>query len=963
MAEDSVNKKDGLTVGGISGSKMMRAGRVRKKKTEDAPASDKEVKAAEPAVEAEPAAEPAKTAAKTTKTAAKKKAETESAAEPKEEKKAAKTTKTVKTSKAAKEAEADTKEADAEEPVKKTRKTTSKAKAETSEEEAKPAKAAKKTKAAKEDKEEAEEKTAKKTRSTAKSAKESEKKDSEPEEAPAEPAKEEPKEEVKETPAEPKEVKEAPAEPAKPKLSSAVISLPDTPGRAVKNSTYIAYDRKSPVRRDDKGGYRQGGQGGQGRGPRPDRGGRDSSFMKDKDDDTPTRPMPRKPSKPKSDSPIEDVKKSRANFAERNAIEKKHNDADRRDRTQSGDKRKQSRNQQYEGRMGADGEYDDYSFRKKKKKANAGAVEHVEQVITHIQLPPFITVKEFAEGIGKKSSDVIMELMKLGVMANINQELDFDTAFMLADSFGIEAEPITEVTEEDILFDEGEDNPETLEPRPPVVVVMGHVDHGKTSLLDKIRSTNVIEGEAGGITQHIGAYTVRLKGRQITFLDTPGHEAFTTMRARGAQFTDIAILVVAADDGVMPQTIEAINHAKAANTEIIVAINKIDKPGANIDKVKQELANYELLPEEWGGSTIMVPVSAKKGEGIDNLLESVLLVADVMELKADPKRQAKGAVIEAQLDKNRGPVASVLVQRGTLRQGDSVVCGAMMGNVRAMYDDKGNQIKKAGPSIPVEILGLPEVPEAGEELYVVTDEKVARQLVEKRKIKQREAHIHQSSRMSLDNLAAQMAAGDVKDLNLIVKADVQGSVEAVIQSLEKLSNEEVNVKVIHGAVGAINESDVVLADVSNAIIIGFNVRPNQIIVDKAKEAGVDIRLYNIIYKAIEDVELAMKGMLAPVIEEVVLGHAEIRELFKVSGLGTIGGCYVTDGKIARNCGVRVIRQDVVIYTGKLGSLQRLKDAVKEVNSGFECGLTIENYNDIKVGDVVEAYDNVEVERE
>ena len=963
MAEDSVNKKDGLTVGGISGSKMMRAGRVRKKKTEDAPASDKEVKAAEPAVEAEPAAEPAKTAAKTTKTAAKKKAETESAAEPKEEKKAAKTTKTVKTSKAAKEAEADTKEADAEEPVKKTRKTTSKAKAETSEEEAKPAKTAKKTKAAKEDKEEAEEKTAKKTRSTAKSAKESEKKDSEPEEAPAEPAKEEPKEEVKETPAEPKEVKEAPAEPAKPKLSSAVISLPDTPGRAVKNSTYIAYDRKSPVRRDDKGGYRQGGQGGQGRGPRPDRGGRDSSFMKDKDDDTPTRPMPRKPSKPKSDSPIEDVKKSRANFAERNAIEKKHNDADRRDRTQSGDKRKQSRNQQYEGRMGADGEYDDYSFRKKKKKANAGAVEHVEQVITHIQLPPFITVKEFAEGIGKKSSDVIMELMKLGVMANINQELDFDTAFMLADSFGIEAEPITEVTEEDILFDEGEDNPETLEPRPPVVVVMGHVDHGKTSLLDKIRSTNVIEGEAGGITQHIGAYTVRLKGRQITFLDTPGHEAFTTMRARGAQFTDIAILVVAADDGVMPQTIEAINHAKAANTEIIVAINKIDKPGANIDKVKQELANYELLPEEWGGSTIMVPVSAKKGEGIDNLLESVLLVADVMELKADPKRQAKGAVIEAQLDKNRGPVASVLVQRGTLRQGDSVVCGAMMGNVRAMYDDKGNQIKKAGPSIPVEILGLPEVPEAGEELYVVTDEKVARQLVEKRKIKQREAHIHQSSRMSLDNLAAQMAAGDVKDLNLIVKADVQGSVEAVIQSLEKLSNEEVNVKVIHGAVGAINESDVVLADVSNAIIIGFNVRPNQIIVDKAKEAGVDIRLYNIIYKAIEDVELAMKGMLAPVIEEVVLGHAEIRELFKVSGLGTIGGCYVTDGKIARNCGVRVIRQDVVIYTGKLGSLQRLKDAVKEVNSGFECGLTIENYNDIKVGDVVEAYDNVEVERE
>ena len=955
MAEDSVNKKDGLAVGGISGSKMMRAGRVRKKKTDDTAAAEKEVKVEAAPVVEETAEEVKKPASKTT-ASKKAKAETEAAAEPKEEKKTTKA-KTSKTAKASVE-KAKEEEKPSEEPAKKTtRKTASKAKAEVAEEEeAKPAKTTKKKTAKAEKTEEVPAVESKPEAETAES------KDAVKEETPVKETPEEVKEPVKAA-----EEKETPKEPAKPKLSSAVISLPDQPGRAVKNSTYIAYDRKSPVRRDDKGNYRQGGQGGQGRGPRPDRGDRggrgDSSFMKDKDDDAPARPMPRKPSKPKAESPVDEVKKSRANFAERNAIEKKHNDADRRDRTQSGDKRKQSRNQQYEGRMGADGEYDDYSFRKKKKKASSGPVEHVEQVITHIQLPPFITVKEFAEGIGKKSSDVIMELMKLGVMANINQELDFDTAFMLADSFGIEAEPITEVTEEDILFDEGEDNPETLETRPPVVVVMGHVDHGKTSLLDKIRSTNVIEGEAGGITQHIGAYTVRLKGRQITFLDTPGHEAFTTMRARGAQFTDIAILVVAADDGVMPQTIEAINHAKAANTEIIVAINKIDKPGANIDKVKQELSNYELLPEEWGGSTIMVPVSAKKGEGIDDLLESVLLVADVMELKADPKRQAKGAVIEAQLDKNRGPVASVLVQRGTLRQGDSVVCGAMMGNVRAMYDDKGNPIKKAGPSIPVEILGLPEVPEAGEELYVVTDEKVARQLVEKRKIKQREAHIHQSSRMSLDNLAAQMAAGDVKDLNLIVKADVQGSVEAVIQSLEKLSNEEVNVKVIHGAVGAINESDVVLADVSNAIIIGFNVRPNQVIVDKAKEAGVDIRLYNIIYKAIEDVELAMKGMLAPVIEEVVLGHAEIRELFKVSGLGTIGGSYVTDGKIVRNCGVRVIRQDVVIYTGKLGSLQRLKDAVKEVNSGFECGLTIENYNDIKVGDIVEAYDNVEVERE
>ncbi|MBR6488035.1 MAG: translation initiation factor IF-2, partial [Clostridiales bacterium] len=461
----------------------------------------------------------------------------------------------------------------------------------------------------------------------------------------------------------------------------------------------------------------------------------------------------------------------------------------------------------------------------------------------------------------------------------------------------------------------------------------------------------------------IGAYTVRLKGCQITFLDTPGHEAFTTMRARGAQFTDIAILVVAADDGVMPQTIEAINHAKAANTEIIVAINKIDKPGANPDKVKQELTNYELICEEWGGSTIMVPISAKKGIGIDELLENVLLTADVMELKADPTGQAKGAVIEAQLDKNRGPVASVLVQRGTLKQGDTVVCGPIMGNIRAMYDDKGNPIKKAGPSVPVEILGLPEVPEAGELLYAVTDDKTARQLVEKRKIKQREEQLHRSSKMSLETLAAQMAAGDIKDLNIIIKADDRGSVEAVQQSLEKLSNDEVKVKVVHGGVGAINESDVVLADVSNAIIIGFNVRPNQMIIDKAKEAGVDIRLYSVIYNAIEDVENAMKGMLAPKIEEVITGHAEIRQLFKVSGIGTIGGCYVTDGKITRGTKVRVIRDDVVVYTGDLGSLQHEKDSIKEAVAGHECGLTVEKYNDIKVGDVIEAYGNIEVARD
>ncbi len=814
----------------------------------------------------------------------------------------------------------------------------------------------------------------KKTEAKEKPAKAAEAKVPAVEKKPEQP-KQAPKEEVK---------KEAPKAEEKPvvdrrKISSAVVAMPET----VRSSTVINSDNRGGRygNRDNRGGYQGGGNrggyqgGGNNRGGYQgggNRGGQGGGFAKDKDEDTPNRPAPRKPSKPKSEGPMEEIKKSRANFAEKSAIEKKHNDNDQQRRENgrnqnSNDRRMKNNNGgKFTGRISEDGEYDDYSYgRKKKKKSTYIAQPVVEQVITDIQIPPFITVKDFAEGIGKKSSDVIKELMKLGVLATINQELDFDTACLLADAFGINATLLEEVTEEDILFDdEADDAPsENLEPRPPVVVVMGHVDHGKTSLLDRIRSASVVSGEAGGITQHIGAYTVRVKGRQITFLDTPGHEAFTTMRARGANFTDIAILVVAADDGVMPQTIESINHAKAANTEIVVAINKIDKPGANPDKVKQELANYELIPEEWGGSTIMVPVSAKKGEGIDDLLENVLLVADVLELKADPTRQAKGAVIEAKLDKNRGPVATVLVQRGTLKQGDSVVCGAMIGNVRAMYDDKGKDIKKAGPSTPVEILGLPEVPEAGEMLYAVTDDKMARQLVEKRRIKQREEHMRKSSKMSLENLAAAMAEGDVKDLNLIIKADVQGSVEAVTQSVEKLSNDEVHVKVIHGAVGAINESDVMLADVSNAIIIGFNVRPNAVITEKAKEAGVDIRLYSVIYNAIEDIESAMKGMLAPTYEEVVLGHVEIREIFKVSGVGTIGGAYVTDGKITRNCGVRVLRDDIVIYTGQLGSLQRMKDAVKEVNHGYECGLSIANYNDIKIGDTIEAFEEREVARD
>ena len=950
---DNKDEKKGISFQGVGGTKKMKLGfgRVMKVNPEDLAPKEEPAEAVAPKAEAAEEKKPAakKTAAKkTTKKA--ESAETEAPKAEAEEKTAAKKTTAKKTTKKADEA-AETEEkkpAAKKTAAKKTTKKTEEAEAEAAEEK-KPA--AKKT-------------TAKKT--TAKKA--------EPE-APAEETKpaEEKVPEVKPEPKAPAAEEKAPVKkeepkaeeppkPAKPKLSSAVVSLGELParGETIRSSTVITYtgrDRKSPSR---GGGYNGGYGGGR---PQGGKGGYGGQGGFDKDEDSSSRPQQRRAPKPKAAAPVEEVKKSRTNYAERNAFDKKHNDSDRRDGKQSDDKRRFNRDSQFKGRVNEDGEYDEYSYKKKKKKSSEESVQIETQQITEIKIPAFITVKEFAEGIGKKSSEIIMALMKLGVMATINQELDFDTACLVADSFGINAELLEEKTEEDILFEEDTDNPENLEPRPPVVVVMGHVDHGKTSLLDKIRSTNVIEGEAGGITQKIGAYTVRLKGRQITFIDTPGHEAFTTMRARGAQFTDIAILVVAADDGVMPQTIEAINHAKAANTEIIVAINKIDKPGANPDKVKQELTNYGLICEEWGGQTIMVPISAKQGTGIDELLENVLLTADVMELKADPKGQAKGAVIEAQLDKSRGPVASVLVQRGTLKQGDTVVCGPILGNIRAMYDDKGNAIKKAGPSIPVEILGLPEVPDAGELLYAVTDDKMARQLVEKRKIKQREEQLRRSSKMSLESLAAQMAAGDVKELNLLIKADVQGSVEAVQQSLEKLSNDEVKVKIIHGGVGAVNESDIVLADVSNAIIIGFNVRPNQNIMDKAKEAGVDIRLYSVIYNAIEDVENAMKGMLAPKIEEVVWGHAEVRQLFKVSGLGTIGGCYVTDGKILRNSSVRVIRNDVVVYTGVLGSLQHEKDSVKEAVSGHECGLTIEKYNDIKMGDVIESFGEVEVARD
>ncbi|MGI6579736.1 MAG: translation initiation factor IF-2 [Saccharofermentanales bacterium] len=581
---------------------------------------------------------------------------------------------------------------------------------------------------------------------------------------------------------------------------------------------------------------------------------------------------------------------------------------------------------------------------------------------TNVKLPEVLTVRELAELLKKTTADVISKLMTYGVMATLNQEIDYGTAEVIANDFGIKAEKIIEVTEEDILFDDSEDAEEDLETRPPVVVVMGHVDHGKTSILDYIRDARVTEGEAGGITQHIGAYTVDVDGQPITFLDTPGHEAFTTMRARGAQVTDIAVLVVAADDGVMPQTVEAIHHARAADTEIIVAINKIDKQGINLDRVKQELAQHELITEDWGGSTTMVEVSAKTGQNMDELLEMIVLTAQVMDLKANPNRQAKGTVIESKLDRGRGPVATILVQRGTLKVGDTVVVGSTIGNIRAMTDDRGHQVEQAGPSIPVEILGLPDVPESGDIFYAVKDDKIARSLAARRQEEEREAALRKTSRMSLDNLFAQIEQGEVKDFNLIVKGDVQGSVEAVQQSLEKLSNEEVKIRVIHGAVGAITESDVRLAEVSNAVIIGFNVRPAAGVQDMANQANVDLRMYRVIYDAINDIEDAMKGMLDPKFKEVVLGHAEVRETFNVSGLGTIGGCYVTDGTVSRAVSVRIVRDGVVIHEGKISSLRRFKDDVREVSHGYECGIGIERYNDIKIGDQIEAYEMQEVAR-
>ena len=587
----------------------------------------------------------------------------------------------------------------------------------------------------------------------------------------------------------------------------------------------------------------------------------------------------------------------------------------------------------------------------------------VEEKVTEIILPEVITLKELGEKMKINPSEIIKKLFLAGKMVTLNTEITYDEAEEIAMEYDIlcEHEVVVDVIEE--LLKEDEESEDDMEPRPPVVCVMGHVDHGKTSILDAIRQTSVTSGEAGGITQHIGAYVVDVKGQKITFLDTPGHEAFTAMRLRGAQSTDIAILVVAADDGVMPQTIEAINHAKAAGIEIIVAINKIDKPSANIDRVKQELTEYELIAEDWGGQTIMVPVSAHTKEGLDDLLDMILLVAEVKELKANPNRNARGIVIEAQLDKGRGPVATVLVQKGTLNVGDSIAVGTAYGRVRAMVDDKGRRVKKATPSMPVEILGLNDVPQAGE-IFVATDsEKEARAFAETFIANNREKMLAETkSKLSLDGLFDQIQAGQIKDLNIVVKADVQGSVEAVKQSLVKLSNDEVAVKVIHGGVGAINESDVMLASASNAIIIGFNVRPDNTAKSKAEEENVDVRLYRVIYNAIEDVEAAMKGMLDPTFEEKIIGHAEVRQTYKVSGVGTIIGGYVLDGKVLRNCKARLLRDNIVIYEGELASLKRFKDDVKEVNSGYEFGMSFDKFNDIKEGDKIEFFVMEEVAR-
>ena len=595
------------------------------------------------------------------------------------------------------------------------------------------------------------------------------------------------------------------------------------------------------------------------------------------------------------------------------------------------------------------------SYSKKKAKAKQEIKQTKIIPMTKVKLPETMTVKEFAEAIKKQASEVIKKLLDLGILATVNKDIDFDTAYLVASEFGITAEKEVKVTEEDILFDDSEDEEDDLVPRPPIVVVMGHVDHGKTSLLDRLRSTNVVEGEAGGITQHIGAYKVTVHDREVCFLDTPGHEAFTAMRARGAQVTDIAVIIIAADDGIKPQTIEAIDHAKAAGVSIIVAINKIDKPTANVERVKQQLLEVGVVPEEWGGDTICVPISAATGEGIDNLLEMILLVADMKNLRASLKKQAKGTVLEARLDKTKGTIVSMLVQRGELNVGDTIIVDDMVAKIRAMKDDKGRKVKSAGPSTPVEVLGLSHVPQTGDLFYEVENEKVAKHLIEKRKANIRAKMIKQGNKITLDDLFGQIKEGKIKDLNVIIKADVQGSVEALKESLEKLSNEEVRVRVLHASTGGIKESDVTLASVSNAIIIGFNVRPESLAAEQAKKEKVDLRLYSVIYDAINDVETALKGMMPKKYKEVMHGVAEVRKIFKITGVGIVAGCYVQSGKMIRGAMVRLVRDSIVLLEKKIDSLKREKDDVKEVAEGYECGIKLEEHSDIKEGDIFECF--------
>ncbi len=719
--------------------------------------------------------------------------------------------------------------------------------------------------------------------------------------------------------------------------------------RSAKNEQRPPYNRDNRGNRDNRNarGAYNGGRDNRGGFNKENRGG----FKKDNRSGAPNRGARPAPKKDRFEQPVGEMRYAAASTYKPN--NKKQDAKKRENREQT------FYNDRYKGN----------EFQKKNK--NRPKNKYKEQKKQKKVMPPVtpkkiiinetVSVQELAKNMSKTASEVIKKLFEMGIMATINQELDADTAILLADEFGITVEVKQEKIDE-ILFDD-DDNPRDLKSRPPVVTVMGHVDHGKTSLLDVIRKTSVTATEAGGITQHIGAYQVEIDGKKITFLDTPGHEAFTSMRARGAQVTDISILVVAADDGVMPQTIEAINHSKAAGVPIIVAINKIDKPGANPDRVRQELMEHGLVCEEWGGDVIMVPVSAKKGEGIDTLLEMILLVAEMGELKANPRRQARGTVIEAKLDKSRGPVATLLVQKGTLKIGETVVAGSVFGKIRAMVDDKHRTVKSAGPSMPVEVLGFSEVPEAGEIFMAIKDEKDARYAAQIQAIKKREEEMRKSSKVSLDDLFKKIAEGDMKDLNIVIKADVQGSAEAVKQSLEKLSTAEVKVNVIHVGVGGISESDVMLADASNAIIIGFNVRPVAQASKTVEATGVDMRLYRVIYDAIEDVKKAMAGLLEPEYKEKILGQAEVRDTFKVPKVGVIAGAYVTEGKVTRQSQVRIVRDGIVVWEGQISSLRRFKDDVKEVVQGYECGIGIENYNDIKVGDILEAFIMEETERD